>query len=471
MDETATTWNAAAERLFGFTADEMIGRCAAVLLPPDRDDEQRRCIARVARGERLERYDTVRLRSDGTLVDVAVVLSPIRGEGGEVVAVSVIARDITKRVSSERELRGSLAQLHHVNAELQRKTRSLRTLSACTQAVVRATDEVQLLQAVCSVAVSEGDYLMARVGYREDDERRTVSPVAWAGGNGAYHTALGASWGDGPAARGPVGRSIRENRPVVVGDVASDPDFAPWREAAMEQGFRSVIGLPLTDEEDRPLGSLTIYAAEVEAFDAEEVRLLEQLALDLSYGVTSLRNRAKREAAEQLARDLAYIDALTGLPNRRLLDDRLAMALAHARRNDTPVSAVFVDVDRLKAVNDSLGHSCGDEVIRQMGVRLSHVLRDGDTVARLGGDEFVVILLDCNVGAAEDIAQRILETVSAPMTVGGNDLLMTASVGIAVARGGRLDAETLVRRADEAMYAIKRAGGNGLGHYSPSRPG
>jgi diguanylate cyclase (GGDEF)-like protein/PAS domain S-box-containing protein len=461
LDDIVTTWNAGAERLLGFSAGEIVGSSARMLLPPGREREMERCIASILRGERLERFDTVRARKDGASVDVAIVISPIHDDDGELVAASVIARDITQRIASQRELRASLAALHHVNTQLYRKTRALSTLSASVQALVRAAEETQLLQAVCDVAVLEGGFRMARVGYCQSDAGKSVTPVVAAGEDGGYHNEIKASWDDVPNGRGPIGRAIRECRPVVVDDVANDPHFKPWREAALDAGYRSVIGLPLIGEDHVAFGALTIYAAEVEAFDAEEVRLLEQLALDLSYGVTSLRNRVKRDAAEQLVREMAYVDSLTGLPNRRLLDDRAAMALAHARRSRGSVAAVFVDVDRLKAVNDELGHACGDEVIREAARRLSGALRDGDTVARLGGDEFVAILLDCDETGAELIAQRILEAVAEPMSISGHTVCVTASAGIAVGTG-TLDAVTLFRQADDAMYCVKRAGGNGL---------
>ncbi len=466
LDAITMTWNTGAERLYGYSADEIIGRSASVLLPRGREEELFRCIACIKQGEHLERYDTVRLRKDGSEVDVAIMVSPILDEGGAVVAVSAIARDISHRIASERALRSSLAELHHVNAELFRKTRSLRTLTACTQALVRATEEMQLLQAVCSVAVFEGGYLMARVGYCENDAERSVLPVASEGGDGSYHNRLNVSWGEGSTAQGPVGRSIRENRTAVSGDIETDPGVAAWRDAAREQGFRSIISLPLRDEDGTPFGALTIYSGDGDAFDGEEVRLLEQLAADLSYGVMSLRSRAERDVAERLVHDLAYIDALTGLPNRRLLEDRAAMALAHARRCEGSVAAVFVDLDRLKAINDEFGHAAGDEVIRQTGVRLTGVLRDGDTVARIGGDEFVVVLLECDEGGADFIAERILETVAEPMFVEGHEVQISASVGVANDRGGTLDTAALFRLADEAMYAVKRSGGNGRRRFT-----
>jgi diguanylate cyclase (GGDEF)-like protein len=178
--------------------------------------------------------------------------------------------------------------------------------------------------------------------------------------------------------------------------------------------------------------------------------------------------RAGAMASARQAEHLAYHDPLTGLPNRRLLLDRLDVALAHARRYGNRVALLFVDLDRFKVINDSLGHSTGDELLRQVAGRLRAAVREEDTLARLGGDEFVLLLpqLEAPTGAGE-VARKVLETLREPFVVGGRELFVTASAGVSVAPDDGEDGETLLRHADIAMYGGKQSRGDGYRFFTP----
>ncbi len=164
-----------------------------------------------------------------------------------------------------------------------------------------------------------------------------------------------------------------------------------------------------------------------------------------------------RRAEESLAH-WAMHDALTGLPNRTLLMDRVDQALARAHRQAGDVAALFCDLDGFKEINDSRGHHDGDEVLRAISTRLRGAVRPADTVARIGGDEFVVLSEDMDHEAAVGLASRVLEAVAAPLDVGGHDVPLSVSVGVAF--GGSNDAAQLLRNADAAMYLAKQRGGN-----------
>ncbi len=166
-----------------------------------------------------------------------------------------------------------------------------------------------------------------------------------------------------------------------------------------------------------------------------------------------------RRQAEERAQHLAGHDALTGLPNRRLLEDRLTQALALSQRNRNQTAVMFIDLDRFKAINDSLGHAAGDQVLQEVAQRLVKQLRVGDTVCRVGGDEFVVVLQEAKRSTdAAGVAQKIIETLSQPVRAADRDLVVTPSIGIAVFPDDGRDAEALIRNADAAMYHAKESG-------------
>jgi len=167
----------------------------------------------------------------------------------------------------------------------------------------------------------------------------------------------------------------------------------------------------------------------------------------------------RRDTVERLVHEATH-DALTGLPNRAEAFGRLGAALARSRRSGEPVGVLFVDLDRLKMINDTLGHDVGDRVLEQVGHRLAGAVRPGDTVARCGGEEFVVLAEGIDLRQAELIAERLHAALAPPLSTGPDrELTVTASVGIALV-GGEVDAREAIQRADSAMYAAKEEGGN-----------
>jgi len=178
---------------------------------------------------------------------------------------------------------------------------------------------------------------------------------------------------------------------------------------------------------------------------------------------------SERKRMEQAIWQEANYDALTGLPNRRLFRDRLSEEVKRAQRSGHELALLFIDLDRFKEVNDTLGHDVGDQLLVQAGQRICAALRASDTVSRQGGDEFVVILPDiANQAAASFIAQDIIQTLACPFDLDGHQAFVSASVGIAFFPDDSLECETLVSYADQAMYAAKAHGRNGFCHFKPA---
>jgi GAF domain-containing protein len=200
---------------------------------------------------------------------------------------------------------------------LSRSNRELRALSNCNQSLLRATDEQSLLEEICRIVCEEAGYRMAWVAYAEHDQGKSVRPVAWTGTEEGYLVNLGITWADTERGGGPTGTAIRSGKTCCIQDFATtDPRLAPWRESALQRDFRSGIALPLKDEQANAFGSLTIYSAQPDAFTSEEIRLLEELAADLAFGVVTLHSQAARRRAEDALHETetrfrTYIDHAT----------------------------------------------------------------------------------------------------------------------------------------------------------------
>jgi len=182
--------------------------------------------------------------------------------------------------------------------------------------------------------------------------------------------------------------------------------------------------------------------------------------------VGTLLDISSQKAAEQRIRELADYDVLTGLPNRRLLRERFVQLLAAAERDKTEIAVIFLDLDHFKRVNDSLGHSVGDELLCEVARRLDTVVRRIDTVARLGGDEFIFAMPGFHTAAAAEVARRLIDVFARPFEVAGHELTVTPSLGISIYPHDGQDLETLLKNADTAMYRAKEIGRNTFQFYA-----
>ncbi|OGS90717.1 MAG: hypothetical protein A2Z95_06855 [Gallionellales bacterium GWA2_60_18] len=476
-------------------------------------------------------------------------------------------RDITARKTAE--------------ARVQRLTNLYAALSECNQAIVRCNSEAVLFPQVCRDVVQFGGMKMAWVGLL-DEASMKVRPVASYGSGLEYLEDINitADAAD-PHGRGPVGTAIRENHPVWFQDFLHDPLATPWHEGAVRFGWGAVAALPL-HRNGAVVGSFNLYASEVNAFDEDARKLLEEMGTDLSYaldgferdmklrlaaevfergkeGITitdgkgniirvnqafsaitgysetevlgknprvlqsgrhdkefyrvmwdsilstghwqgEIWNRRKdghvypewltisrilgtegkvehfiavfeditehKEAEERIQR-MAHFDALTGLPNRALLNDRAMHALSMAQRKRKQLALLFVDLDNFKNVNDTLGHHIGDRLLVEVARRIESAIRVEDTVSRQGGDEFIVLLPDADADGAAHVAEKLLEEVSRVFTIDSNELVVTPSIGIAMYPGDGDDFDALSRNADAAMYRAKRDGRNAFRFFTP----
>ena len=205
-----------------------------------------------------------------------------------------------------------------------------------------------------------------------------------------------------------------------------------------------------------------------QAHELLEHRVVERTA-ELAQANSQLQEEVfERIRAEQRIWHIAHHDALTGLPNRALLHDRLDQVLAHADRNGHRVAVMFLDLDRFKSINDTLGHDIGDELLKSVAARLQEVVRSADTVSRLGGDEFVIVLPDVvTVEDAQRVAEKVVEVLAPAVSIHGHELRATPSIGISLFPDDGADAYTLMKSADTAMYHAKSEGRNNFQFFAP----
>ncbi|SFV11597.1 diguanylate cyclase (GGDEF) domain-containing protein [Pseudoduganella namucuonensis] len=267
----------------------------------------------------------------------------------------------------------------------------------------------------------------------------------------------------------------------TIGDATSDADGAVSTGIAigllslcLTLGFGIAIARALLRQLRQALKVAQTVAAgdltsRIEVTSHDETGQLLQALKDMNDSLARSVDEHKR--LEALLQHQASHDTLTGLPNRALLQDRLKQAIATAVRSPSPIWIIFVDLDRFKLVNDSLGHKAGDAMLKQVAARLQSAVREADTVARLGGDEFVLVLperIDGSGSLSAAVVQRILDAVAQPMMIEGHEFVTTCSMGIAVHPNDGADGETLMTHADIAMYCAKEVGRNNFRFYSPA---
>ncbi len=304
-DTRIVTSNRQAQQLLGLTQGQMVGKAA---IDPDwhflREDgtampvEEYPVNRVLATGQPLRNAVAGVHRSTATEdVWVLVNADPVADKQGDIEQIIVTFVDITAHRKAQKDLF--------------RMNRQLRAISTCNQFLMRASDEQTLLDEVCRIICQEAGYRMAWVGYKQNDDDRTVRPMAWAGVAEGYLADAEFSWADSALGQGPTGQAVRDGVIACIQDFASDPQAAPWRDRALRHGYRSSTALPLMDEDGTPFGALSIYSAEPDTFSPDEIQLLEELAGNLAFGITARRIRVRHNetqrqilASEQLFRAL-----------------------------------------------------------------------------------------------------------------------------------------------------------------------
>lgn len=323
-----------------------------------------------------------------------------------------------------------------------RRLMELELLHDLTRMVSEERDLEAAFQMVAERLQREFGYALVGLALLSSDKTRFIGRAVRVEGGLTYN-----EW---RADRGVTGRAVRENRAQLVVDVLQDPDyFVPQPDLQMESEVVAVLR-----RNGEPIGVLNIESRRGHRLDQEDLRLAMNIAVHLELLMRQV------ELTEQLERQ-ALSDPLTGLPNRRALEEHLRRVLRD--RHVEAVSVLLIDFDNFKPLNDSRGHLFGDAVLQAIAERLARSLRPSDLVARYGGDEFAVVLPGVDLSKAHEIAERLRQTIaSSPFEIRGQRVTLTISLGVA---GYPLHGDTpeaLLHAADEALYVAKRRGGNAV---------
>ncbi|HET9343545.1 MAG TPA: EAL domain-containing protein [Candidatus Eremiobacteraceae bacterium] len=420
------SWNPAAESIFGFTESEALGKDGQALLGRPRPGG--------AQGSRVTRDATTKA---GTHIICEWNDTPLVAVDGSLVGATSMVQDVTDRMRAQEALRDSEA--------------AIRSLYEVTSAPhIDHYDKVDAVLAMGCAFFHLPSGIITRI---DGDELEILS----------------AQYPDERFKRGARFKlaTMYSGRVVAAGETVAihDGRTPDWESHPAHQTFKleAYIGTPLRVS-GQVYGTISFAGPEPRAtpFSETEIDFIRLIAQWLGLAI-------EHRNVEDELRHNALHDALTGLPNQRLFYDRVQVAMAQAKRSNEKVAVCFLDLDRFKVINDTLGHRIGDGLLQEVSARISTTLREGDTLARLGGDEFVVLLPDVgDAAAAGKIAQRLLDSLEAPVSIDGRELFVTASIGISLYPDAGADPETLVKHADYAMYRAKEVGRATYQLYTPT---
>jgi diguanylate cyclase (GGDEF)-like protein len=348
----------------------------------------------------------------------------------------------------------------------ERLTRMYAALSATNEAIMRATSRAQLFELVCEAAANGGKFTSTTIAMVNPDSD-FLDIVAVAGPSAEMTRDLRLSINDAdPEGRGLSGTAFRSRQASISNDYLADQRCGAFHSITRRDGVKSGAAFPFVVR-GRAVGVMPFLSAEKDAFTPEFVELLQRLADNVSFALENFDRADEKTTADGRIEYLASHDSLTDLPNREMFNELLRHAIEAAGRYQRRFAVLFIDLDRFKIINDSLGHDAGDALLVEIAGRLRNALRSSDIVARLGGDEFVVILEETahsdDVGC---IARNLLTVLSQPLQLSGHECNTTASIGIAMYPSDGSDVQTLTKNADIAMYLAKEDGKNGFRFFT-----
>lgn len=430
--------NGAACRLFGRPRADMLATAPEILFATPRHELTKAWHALIADDVRNTTVETHYQRADGSQMPVEVRCHAARV--GDVWLIVQVVRDVTASKGIQRALQRQAVQ-HGLLARFGQfalENPPLHDLMAQAVEIVCQGLGVELCRVL---EAGPDDHVLIQVAASGWHEPWATEKVFDAVAETQDHFVLGA----------------RES--IVVADFETELRFRPSA-ILLEHGVRSAVEALICGG-GGSYGVIGAYSSDRGRFGAESAHFVQSISNTLAAAI-------ERKNGEDRLAYMAQFDALTGLPNRSMYLDRLGHTLIEAERDGLPVGVLFVDIDRFKNVNDTLGHGVGDLLLVEIAERLRCAVRPGDTVGRLGGDEFAIALAHlARVDDATLVAQKVVSTLAAPFQLGSHEVYVSASIGIGLYPIDGREADELLRNADTAMYRAKESGRNAYQFYMP----
>ena len=430
--------NAAAEAVYGRPIEDFVSLPGLVLdsVHPDDRDRVMAAWAHAAKGGTLDVEHRVRL-PDGDLRWVHVRARGVLDAEGRVLRIDGITRNITRRRNAEERV----ARLTRVRA----------VLSGINAAIVRVRDARQLYHDACHIVVHDGGFRFAWAG-EVDADRARIDPVAHCCIDGTSFTSSGsvsmARHGTDPAAR--IAECARSGE-VVLSNTLGEDETVLGGGGDEPRGFSSMAVVPVR-RGDRVVGVLALYGREPDFFGEQETKLLDELSGNLSFALDYMEKAQRVDY-------LAYYDALTSLPNRRLFFDRLEQLAAHARGEKSEFALVVVDLARFRGINETLGAAAADSILVGIADRLRQVSGAAGTCARITADRFAITLENVRQDSIAALTvENILKALDAPFQIGGSAVQVHSRTGVAIFPEDGATAETLFANAEAALRNAKESG-------------
>jgi diguanylate cyclase (GGDEF)-like protein/PAS domain S-box-containing protein len=441
-DGSFESWSDTLPQLFGAEGDRLprTNRAWLAIVHPDDQALFREKAIDAARTRRHTELEYRLRRSDGSCIHVRQTMEPLDVEAepqGELSWFNTL-QDVTSQRTAEEKIK--------------RLNRVYAVLSGINALIVRARDRDELFKQACRIAVEGGKFPLAWIGVTSQGGAK-LRLAAWEGDGEDFIDKVPILFEDGAGEkRGGLARlALRQAEAMVANDIATDPR-AGMRDACLARGFRSLVALPLSVS-GKAIAVLSLYADQAGFFDTAEMKLLLELSGDISFALDHLEK-------SQTVDYLSYYDQLTGLANRPLFEQRLAQQLNAASRNQKKVALLIFDVERFRAVNDSLGRQAGDALLKMIAQRMTELAPDASRLARIGGNRFAVMVPD--VATEEDLAhgveKRLQQIFGAPYLVERDELRISARTGIALFPNDGKDADALCRSAEAAVDKARETG-------------
>jgi diguanylate cyclase (GGDEF)-like protein len=403
------------------------------------------------------------LLKDGKAIGVLVFLSSERGAFGPEL-IELLQR-LAENVSFALDNFDRMDEKAKAEEQKRRLTRMFAALSATNEAIMRAKSRTQLYELVCEAAANGGKFTSTTIGLVNPDSD-FLDLVAVAGPTAETTRNVRISINDAhPEGRGLSGTAFRSRQARISNDYLADRQTSTFHAVIRSDGAKSGAAFPLLIR-GQAVGVMLFLSADKDTFTPEFIELLQRLADNLSFALENFNRADEKTKADERIEYLASHDSLTKLPNREMFNELLRYAIEAARRYQRRFAVLFIDLDRFKIINDSLGHDAGDMLLVEIANRLRQTLRSSDVVARMGGDEFVVILEETAESHIEGISRNLLSVLSQPLQLSGHECHTTASIGIAMYPADGADVQTLTKNADMAMYLAKEDGKNGFRFFT-----